>query len=142
MWIVVIMFLAVVIPIVVSHHLEFYRSHKNYSNGIANHDTNFREFVYRVDKSSDEIWQSLKCSNTYTATKYRFNEPDNTIVFYSELPDGYLDITYGIYVFEHEGYCILKVVQRNHFWEKNKYTLLQNEFWNQLLGAMPIPYRQ
>ena len=140
MWIVVIIFLALVIPIVIAHENEHYQSYQTHSNGIMNHDASFRQFVYKTDKSSNEIWNTLKLHNIHTKIKYRFNETNHTIVFYSELPDGYLDITYRIYVFEHEGYSILKVVQENHFLEKNKFSLLQNEFWFQLLGATPIPY--
>ena len=140
MWIVVIIFLALVTPMVIAHEKERYQSYKKHSNGIMNHNANFREFVYKVNKSSDEIWRTLKLHNTHTSIKYRFHEDNQTIVFYSELPDGYLDITYSIYVFEHEGYSILKVVQENHLLEKNKYALLQNEFWYQLLGATPTPY--
>ena len=142
MWIVVIIFLALVIPIVIAHGKERYESYKNYSTGVMNHDASFRQFVYKTDKSGNEIWDTLKLHNIHTSIKYRFNDANKTIVFYSELPDGYLDIAYRVYVFEHEGYTILKVVQENHFLEKNKYALLQNEFWCQLLGATPIPYIQ
>ena len=140
MWIAVVIFLALVIPMVIAHEKERYQSHKKYSNGIMNHDASFRQFVYKTDKSSDEIWDTLKRHNIHTSIKYRFNDSNQTIVFYSELPDGYLDMTYRIYVLEHDGYNILKVVQENHFLEKNKYALLQNEFWYQLLGATPTPY--
>ena len=142
MWIVVIIFLVLVIPMVIAHEKERYQSYKKHSNGIMNHDASFRQFVYKTDKSSDEIWDTLKLHHMHTTVKYRFNDANQTIVFYSELPDGYLDITYRIYVLEHEGCNILKVVQENHFLEKNKYALLQNEFWFQLLGATPIPYTQ
>ena len=140
MWIVAIIFLALVIPMVIAHEKERYQSYKKHSNGVMNHDASLRQFVYKTDKSSDEIWDTLKLHKIHTTVKYRFNDANQTIVFYSELPDGYLDITYRIYVFEHEGYNILKVVQDNHFLEKNKYALLQNEFWYQLLGATPTPY--
>lgn len=89
MWIAVIIFLALVIPIVIAHEEERHQSYKKHSNGIVNHDAGFREFVYKVNKSGDEIWETLKLSNTHTSTKYRFNEINHTIVFYSELPDGY-----------------------------------------------------
>ncbi len=135
-------FLALVIPVVIVHEKERYQSYQKHSNGIVNHDASFRQFVYKTHKSSDEIWDTLKLHQIHTSVKYRFNDANQTIVFYSELPDGYLDMTYRIYVLEHEGYNILKVVQENHFLEKNKYALLQNEFWCQLLGATPIPYTQ
>lgn len=142
MWIAVVIFFVLVILIVIVHEKERYQSYKKHSNGVMNHDASFRQFLYKTDKSGDEIWETLKVHNIHTSIKYRFNDADQTIVFYSELPDGHLDITYRIYVFEYEGYSILKVVQENHFLEKNKYALLQNEFWCQLLGATPIPYTQ
>ena len=142
MWIVVIFFLALVIPIIIMSEKEYHQSYKKYSNGVMNHDASFRQFIYRTDKSGDEIWDILKLHNIHTSIKYRFNDANQTIVFYSELPDGYVDITYRIYVFERVGYNILKVVQDNFFLEKNKYSLLMNEFWYQLLGATPMPYTQ
>ena len=51
MWIVVIIFLALVIPMVIAHEKERYQSYKKHSNGIMNHNANFREFVYKVNKS-------------------------------------------------------------------------------------------
>ena len=140
MGVVVIIFLALVIPIVIFHEKERYQSYKKHSNGILNHDASLRRFVYKTDKSADEIWDALKRPNIHTPMKYRFNDADRTVVFCSELPDGYLDITYRLYVSEYEGYSILKVVQADHLLEKNKYALLQNEFWCKRLDATPIPY--
>jgi len=139
-WIAAIIFLALVIPMVIAHEKELYQSYKKHTNGVINHDAGFRQFLYKTDKRSDEIWDTLKRHNIHTTIKYRFDDANQTIVFYSELPDGYLDITYRIYVFEHGEYSILKVVQENRFLEKNKYAFLQNEFWYQVLGAAPIPY--
>ena len=140
MWIVVILFLALVIPIVIAHEKERWQSYKKHSGGVVNHDAGLREFLYKTDKSGDEIWDILKLHTVHTPIKYRVDDASQRIVFYSELPDGYLDMTYRICVFEHEEYNILKVAQENHFLEKNKFALLQNEFWHQLLGATPIPY--
>ena len=141
MWFVVV-FLVLVIPIILSHHMELYRSYKKYTNNIVNHDASFREFVYKVEKCANEIWRTIREHKIHTSTKYRFNEAEHTITFYSEIPDGYLDVTYLIYVSECDGYSILKIVQANHFLENNKYAYLQNEFWTQLLDAIPIPYAQ
>ena len=137
---VVIIFLALIIPVIIYHEKERYQSYRKHSNGILNHDAGFRRFVYKIDKSADEIWAALKRPNIHTPMKYRFHDADRTIVFYSELPDGYLDITYRLYVSEYDGYSILEVVQVDHLLEKNKYALLQNEFWCKRLGATPIPY--
>lgn len=126
--------------IVIWHHSEFYRSHKNNSGGIINCDGFMREFCYRVDKSKAEIWTLLISNNTYTATKYRFNGEQGIITFYSELPDGYLDISYVIKIAEYEGYSLMKVTQFDHMWTQNKYAWLQNEFWRQKLDAMPVAY--
>ena len=137
---VVILFLALVIPVIIFHEKERYQSYRKHSNGILNHDAGFHRFVYKTGKSADEIWATLKRPNIHTPMKYRFYDADRTIVFYSELPDGYLDITYRLYVSEYDGYSILEVVQADHLLEKNKYALLQNEFWCKRLGATPIPY--
>ena len=141
MWFVVV-FLAFVIPMALFHDIELYRSYKKYTNNIINHDASFQEFIYKVDKCANEIWRLLREQTIHTSTKYRFNEAEHTITFYSELPDGSLDVTYLIYVSEYDGYSILKIVQTNRFLEKKKYAYLQNEFWSQLLEAVPIPYTQ
>lgn len=140
MWITVILFVALLILIVIAPEKERYQSYKKYDRGVMNHDAAFRQFVYRTDKSADEIQDILLSHNVHTSIKYRFHDWDQTIIFYSQLPDGHVDIAYRIYVAAYDGYSILKVVQVNHFLEKNRYALLQNEFWYQLLGAMPIPY--
>lgn len=60
MWIVVIIFLALVIPIVIVHGKERYQSYKKHAKGVMNHDPSFRQFVYKTDKSGDEIWDTTK----------------------------------------------------------------------------------
>lgn len=140
MWIFILVFFVLILPLILTHNYELYRRHKDNSNGIVNHSANMREFCYWVDKSEEEIRMSLSCHNVPTATKYRFNSAEGIITFFSELPDGYVDIFYGIHTSECEGGTLLEVVQLDHFWEKNKYALLQNEFWKQKLGAIPLPY--
>lgn len=142
MWIAIIVFLAIVVPVVFFHAKQANQSHKNFSNGIINYNAGLSEFVYEIDKTSDEIWRNLNSHDASSLLKYRFNEADRTIVFYPELPDGSADITYRISFIEHKGHNILKVTEETHLFSKNRFALYQNEFWYKALGAIPYPYMQ
>ena len=142
MWIVIIVFLAIVLPVVFFHSKQATQSHKNFSNGIMNYNASLSEFVYEIDKTGDEIWCILNSHNPSSPLKYRFNEAGHTIVFYPELPDGSMDITYRISVIEHKGHNILKVTEETHLFSKNSFALYQNEFWYKTIGATPYPYIQ
>lgn len=142
MWIVIIVFLAILVPVVFFHAKQANQSHKNFSNGIMNYNAGLSEFVYETDKSIDEIWHILNSHDVSSPLKYRFNEANCTIVFYPELPDGSADITYRISFIEHKGHNILKVTEETHLFSKNRLALFQNEFWYKTIGAIPYPYMQ
>ena len=142
MWIVIIVFLAIIFPVVFFHTKRATQSHKNSSNGIMNYNASLSEFVYEIDKTEDEIWGILNSHNPSSSLKYCVNETDHTIVFYPELPDGSADITYRISFIEHKGHNILKVTEETHLFSKNRFTLYQNEFWYKTIGATPYPYIQ
>ena len=140
MWIVAVVFLAIIIPIVFFYAKQATQSHKNYSNGIVNHNASFSEFVYEIHKPAGDIWRILNSYNASLPLKYRFNEAGRTIVFYPELPDGSIEITYRISLTEHNGHNILKLTQETHLLEKNGFWSYQNEFWYKTIGATPYPY--
>lgn len=141
MWYLAI-FLVIIWGFVGLYFVDLYRNQKNYSNDIVNYDSARREFCYRVEKNRTEIWKTLEKHDRYTATKYRFNSETGIITFYSELPDGYLDVSYRIEITEKAGYSVLWVVQFDRFYERTKYGWLQNEFCSQKLDAVPIPYEK
>lgn len=140
MWIVAVVFLAIIIPIIFFFAKQATQSHKNYSNGIVNHNASFSEFVYEIHKPACDIWRILNSYNASLPLKNRFNEAGRTIVFYPELPDGSIEITYRISLMEHNGHNILKLTQENHLLEKNGFWSYQNEFWYKAIGATPYPY--
>jgi len=142
MWIVIIVFLAIIIPVVFFHSKQATQSHKIFSNGIMNYNASLSEFVYEIDKTGDEIWRILNSHHFSLPLKYRFNEADHTIVFYPALPDGSANITYRISFIEHKGHNILKVTEETQLFSKNRFALYQNEFWYKALGATPYPYMQ
>ena len=141
MLILLCIFILLISPLFLTH-IERIQRHKTASHGIINHSADMREFYYRVEKTESQILQILNSSIPYPGCRYRFEAPSRSIVFSPELPDTSLDISYGIFITEHQGYCLLRIVQQNYLWEKNPYTFLQNEFWNHLLAAEPIPYIQ
>ena len=140
MWIVILVLLAILIPVVFYHTKQATQSHENFSQGVMNHNAGLTEFVYAVDKTSEEIRRILNSHAVSSPLKYRFNEIDHTIVFYPELPDGSADIPYRISFDSHNGRNILKLTAQTHALSKNKYALYQNEFWYKTVGATPYPY--
>ena len=133
-------FVVLIFLVLLSHFTEWYRNHKHYARGIINHDSDMRQFCYRVGKSEAEIREALQRRDVYTATKYRFDAARSVITFYSELPDGYLDTSYLVQTAQREEYTILVVTQLGSVLKKNKFIWLQNEFWHQKLEAAPIAY--
>jgi hypothetical protein len=107
---------------------------------IMNHNASFREFVYRVELSPEEIWAELDRPEFPAAVRYRVCRGSQTIVFSTELPVGQPDITYGLTFSGQEGCTLLKVTQLDWLWEKNCFAAIQNEFWEKKLGAVPVDY--
>ena len=107
---------------------------------IMNHNASFREFVYRVELTPEEIRQELERQKFYSGARYRFDRLGAMITFSTELPMGQPDITYGLSITRHQGYSLLKVVQLDWLREKNRFAGIQNDFWGKMVGAEPVDY--
>ena len=138
--IIAVMLLGAVLAI--SQHIDLAKRHTNASNSIVNYNATMQDFYYSVRKTKAEILQCLQAPPRYAVCKYQYEPATCSIIFSPKLPDGSLEITYRIYITEHPGYSIVRVIQYNYLWEKNPYFRLQNEFWKQLLDAEPVSYVQ
>ncbi len=140
MVIVILVILIVIGAIILGSEHDLVQRHKAASKGVVNHDAAMRTFCYRVESSEYEVRDRLRQNNIYTSTKYRYDDAQAVITFYSELPDGSVDTSYRIRFWERENFTYLQVTQVNHFWEKQRFAILMNEFWHQKLDAEPFPY--
>lgn len=109
---------------------------------IVNHNASFREFVYRVAVTAEEIWQLLGDSGGCLGVRYQTDPAAGKITFRTELPLGQPDITYGLTLSVRRGITVLKVIQLDWLWEKNRFAGLQNDFWTWKLEAEPVDYIQ
>lgn len=131
---------SLILGIVILYEWELLKKHKSSSKGVINHDFSRMEFCYKVEKSEAEIWEALAHYNISEVLRYRVDNEQRCITFYHELPVGCPHTSYDIYMKEYEEYTVLKVVQVAPWIVYNEYSMFQNRFWSQKLGAVPIPY--
>lgn len=113
--------IALILLIVLSLHRERLDRYRKSSGGIRNHDPQFREF--RVP-----------------FTKYRFDPESNRITFYSDMPNGSIPMSFFVYLTAQEDGASIRVVRADHPYGDLLYPMMQNEFWQNLAQAEPIPY--
>lgn len=139
----VILFSLIMVPIffVVIGNLFIDTSRSDsYSNGITNYDSTMREFVYKVNKSENEIIKELKNKHSDSKLKFEYNEKDELINFYTEYPDEMNKVAYCFEIKEYENFSILRVWRKYLFQERNMYMYYLNDFWYKKIYAEPIPY--
>lgn len=139
----VILFSLIMIPIlfvVIGNLVRDTSQSGNYSNGVTNYDSTMREFVYRVNKSENEIIKELKNKHSDSKLNFEYNEKDELINFYTEYPDERNKVAYCFEIKEYEDFSILRVWRKNLFQERNMYMYYLNDFWYKKIYAEPIPY--
>ena len=107
---------------------------------VMNHNASWREFVYRVELTPEEIRVRIGRDGRCAGIRYRFDSIQSRITFSTELPIGQPDITYGLTLSKRNGATVLKVTQLDWLWEKNCFAPLQNQFWANILGVEPVDY--
>lgn len=139
----IILFALIIVPVILVVIINLFSNtggNSNYSNGINNHDTTMREFVYKVNKTQDEILSELKNKHSDSKLKFEYNEKDELINFYTEYPDERIKVAYCFEIKEYVDFSILRVWRKNLFQERNMYMYYLNEFWHKKINAEPIPY--
>lgn len=132
--------LAVVGIVIFGSERDMVQRYRAASGGVVNHDGAMRSFFYHVPLSEEEIRQLLLRDRRYTTVKYRYDDAQRIITLFSELPDGSPDTSYRLTFAERKDGILLKVTQIDRMWEKQRFSLLMNEFWKQKLDAKPVAY--
>ncbi len=109
-----------------------YNDHK-ITKGVYNRDICSHQYLFRVEKSLDEIVQLLAKNNAYDTLDYAYDPNTNVITFEKQ-------ISYNLRITPQGAHCILTVTQKNIFHSKSNVPFGINTFFIQKLDAVPIPY--
>ena len=132
--------IALILLVVYGFNREMLDRHRKNAKGICNHDPQYREFIYRTDLSVRVVRDRLLHEFRVPHTKYRFDLEGNRITFYSDIPNGSQPVSFVVYLNERENDTTIRVVQADHLYANKLYPLMQNEYWEALAQAEPIPY--
>ena len=126
--------------IVLGAHREWLDRYRKSSGGIRNHDPQFREFHYRTTLSAEEVRSRLIREFRVPCTKYRFAPELNRITFYSDMANGSTPMSFFVHLTVHKDETAIRVARADHLNATLLYPMMQNEFWQQLADAEPVPY--
>ena len=134
-YIFVIMFVVVVIPI--AFYIIFkpmFRQNK-LLNGIVNYDTFMRKFVFRIEITKEEFYSQLKIRNINDELEYSLNEDCSVITFtmYN------MKYSYKIIVDDFNESIILRVEQIQI---TSKPAFRINEFFIKKFNATPLEFEK
>ena len=134
-YIFVIMFVVVVIPI--AFYIIFkpmFRQNK-LLNGIVNYDTFMRKFVFRIEITKEEFYSQLKIRNINDVLEYSLNEDCSVITFtmYN------MKYSYKIIVDDFNESIILRVEQIQI---TSKLAFRINDFFIKKFNATPLEFEK
>ena len=140
--IIILLGIALILLIVLGLHREWIDRYRKSSGGIRNHDPQFREFHYRTALPAGEVRDRLIREFRVPFMKYRFEPEVNRITFYSAMANGSIPMSFFVHLTAHETGTAIRVVRANRPYGDLLYPLMQNEFWQQLAEAEPVPYEE
>ena len=140
--IIILLGIALILLIVLGLHREWIDRYRKSSGGIRNHDPQFREFHYRTALPAGEVRDRLIREFRVPFMKYRFEPEVNRITFYSDMANGSIPMSFFVHLTAHETGTAIRVVRANRPYGDLLYPLMQNEFWQQLAEAEPVPYEE
>ena len=138
--IIILLGIAMILLIVLGLHREWIDSYRKSSGGIRNHDQQFREFHYRTALPAVEVRERLIRDFRVPFMKYRFDPETNRITFYSDMANGSIPMSFFVHLTAQETGTAIRVVRANRPYGDLLYPMMQNEFWQQLAEAEPVPY--
>ena len=138
--IIILLGIALIFLIVLGLHREWIDRYRKSSGGIRNHDQQFREFHYRTDLPAVEVLDRLIREFRVPFTKYRFDPETNRITFYSDIANGSTPMSFFVHLTAQETGTGIRVVRADRPYGDLLYPMMQNEFWQQLAEAEPVPY--
>ena len=134
--------MAMILLIVLGLHREWLDRYRKSSRGIRNHDPQFREFHYRTSLPIGEVRDRLLREFRVPFTKYRFDPDMNRITFYSDMANGSIPMSFFVHLTARETGTAIRVVRADRPYGDLLYPMMQNEFWQQLAEAEPVPYEE
>lgn len=137
---VILLAIALILLVVLAQDRELLTRHREYSRGIRNHDGGLREFHYRTELSAQQVRERLERAYRVPFLQYRFDPELSKITFYSDIPNGSTPVGYWVTVTQQESGSTIRVVQADHPFDRKLYALKQNEFWQHLAQAEPVPF--
>lgn len=132
--------IALILLIVLGAHREWLDRYRKSSGGIRNHDPQFREFHYRTALPAGEVRDRLIREFRVPFTKFRFDPETNRITFYSDMYNGSTPMSFFVHLTARETGTAIRVVRADRPHGDLLYPMMQNEFWQQLADAEPVPY--
>ena len=138
--IIILLGIAMILLIVLGLHREWLEGYRKSSGGIRNHDPQFREFHYRTDLTAGEVRDRLIREFRVPFMKYRFAPEMNRITFYSDMANGSTPMSFFVHLTAQEKGTAIRVVRADRPHGDLLYPMMQNEFWQQLAEAEPVPY--
>ena len=134
-YIFVIMFVVVVIPIALYIIFKPMFRQNKLLNGIVNYDTFMRKFVFRIEITKEEFYSQLKIRNINDVLEYSLNEDCSVITFtmYN------IKYSYKIIVDDFNESIILRVEQIQI---TSKPAFRINEFFIKKFNATPLEFEK
>ena len=134
-YIFVIMFVVVVIPIALYIIFKPMFRQNKLLNGIVNYDTFMRKFVFRIEITQEEFYSQLKIRNINDVLEYSLNEDCSVITFtmYN------MKYSYKIIVDDFNESIILRVEQIQII---SKPAFRINEFFIKKFNATPLEFEK
>lgn len=134
-YIFVIMFVVVVIPIALYVIFKPMFRQNKLLNGIVNYDTFMRKFVFRIEITKEEFYSRLKIRNINDVLEYSLNEDCSVIIFtmYN------MKYSYKIIVDDFNESIILRVEQIQI---TSKPAFRINEFFIKKFNATPLEFEK
>ncbi|MBQ8768657.1 MAG: hypothetical protein IJZ15_03280 [Oscillospiraceae bacterium] len=134
-YIFVIMFVVVVIPIALYIIFKPMFRQNKLLNGIVNYDTFMRKFVFRIEITKEELYSQLKIRNINDVLEYSLNEDCSVITFtmYN------MKYSYKIIVDDFNESIILRVEQIQI---TSKPAFRINEFFIKKFNATPLEFEK
>ena len=137
---VILLAIALILLVVLAQDRELLTRHREYSRGIRNHDSSLREFHYQTELSAQQVRERLERAYRVPFLQYRFDPELSKITFYSDIPNGSTPVGYWVTVTQQGSGSTIRVVQADHPFDRKLYALKQNEFWQHLALAEPVPF--
>ena len=134
-YIFVIMFVVVVIPIALYNIFKPMFRQNKLLNGVVNYDTFMRKFVFRIELTKEEFYSQIKIRNINDVLEYSLNEDCSVITFtmYN------MKYSYRIIVNDFNESIILRVEQIQI---TSKQAFRINEFFIKKFNATPLEFEK